>query len=224
VGSLLALVAFVLTLFGTLAVVAVASDPATGERSAYAKARDALPRTLGAVLLVGLALGLLFLPGIALMLAGGFDPRAAQLGTPQTDVAAGPLLGAMLVFLLWSVAALWAMARLILIYPVCVNERRGVGAIARSVALTRGLTLRMLGVLILYGLVLSVAWFATAAVVGTVFRLVLGPEGQGGATLLAAVAVAAVTAAFSVLPAVFTARLYAAVRDAREGAPPSTWQ
>lgn len=219
-GALIGLVVFVVTLLGTLAITALASDPATDERRAYGIARATLPSTIGAVLLIGLAMVGLLIPGMVLIAASGFDFRAAQQNLPQTSLRSGPLLGASLYFLAFAAFAVWVAARLSPLYAVLVNERRGLRSIARAFALTRGLALRIVGVLILYAVVVTVAWAATAAVTGTVFRLVLGPDHPAPVAFLVAVATGAVLTGFGVLQPVFTARLYAAIREVREGAAP----
>jgi hypothetical protein len=210
--GVLGLVAFVVSLFGTLAITALASDPATGERRAYAMARDTLPGAIGTVVLLGIAATLLLLPGIVLLVGSGFDLRAAQLDLPQATLRPGMLLGSAVYVLVLSAVLLWAFARVAPLYAVLVNERCGVRAIARAFAMTRGLALRIVGVLILFAIVVTVAWLASTWVAGTVFRLVLGdrPPLVGFATALVT---GAVTTVLGVIQPVFTARLYAAIRE-----------
>ncbi len=108
-------------------------------------------------------------------------------------------------------------ARLILLNPVILNERRGLGAVMRSFRLTRGLTLKIVGVMILFAIVLLVPMMAIQAVVGLVARLILGADAQPAIGFLAGTAGAAVTSLFSVVAAAFTAQLYVAVADDRAG-------
>lgn len=218
-GGVVALVLIAVTLLGTLAITALASDPSVDERAAYARARDTLPATIGAVLLIGVAMALLLIPSVILLIAAGFDANAMEAGTPQPALAAGPMLGATLYSLVCALVVLWAVARLLPLYAVLVGERRGLRSIRRTFALTRGLALRIVAVLILYAVVLTVAWLAATSVVGLVFRLLLGSDQALLVGFLSGLAGAVVTTAFGLLQPVFAARLYAAIREVREGAP-----
>lgn len=93
-----------------------------------------------------------------------------------------------------------------------LDERRVIGAIGRAAALSRDMTWRLIGVVLLYYVVLWVCVLATTAVAGLLFRLLLG--GGAWAGLLATVASAAVGAAFDTIAQVFAARLYVAVAGA----------
>ena len=219
VGAVVGLALIAVTLLGTLAITALASDPAIDERAAYAAARDALPATIGAVLLIAVAMGLLLIPGAVLLVAAGFDASAMAAGAPQPTLASGPALGATLYFLVYALALAWVLARLLPLYAVLVNERRGLRSIRRAFTLTRGLALRIVAVLILYAVVLTVAWSAATSVFGLVFRLLLGSDHAPLVGFLSGVVGAVVTTAFGVLQPVFAARLYAAIREVREGAP-----
>lgn len=210
--SFVTLLAFGLAVWGTLAMTAVASESTTGRAAGFGTGARALPRTLLILVLLGVAAMLLFAPAIVLLLRSGYDFAAAQRGDAAGAIANASLRPLMLYVLLALLVALVVGARLALLYPVLVNERVSLGAFARSLALTRGLTLRILGVLLLYLLVLLVAMFAAQAVFGTIFRIVLGADATLAAVLTAAVVTAVVTV-FSVLQTVFAAQLYASVRD-----------
>lgn len=160
-------------------------------------------------LLVWLAIGglviLLSLP-VVLTLASG--PRAA--GTLSIPVAvAWPLM----IYLVTAIiAAIWLLARLILVYPVIVAEKRWLSAISRSWAMTRGIALRIVGVLLLYFLVTIVGMLATQTVFGSIFKLIAGPDGGLSlSSVLTSVMTAVVGTAFSVIVPVFTAKLYLAL-------------
>lgn len=208
-GGIVGLVAFGLTLWGTLAMTAVASDPAVGRAAGLRIGARALPRTLAVMLVLGVALLLLWVPAIALLMGSGYDLAAAQRGdqvAAMANVRAAPVV---LYSLLATAAMIWLFARLSVIYPVLVNERLAFGAIGRAFALTRGLTARIVGVVILFLVVLAVAVLATQGVFGTAFRLMLGAE-QRLALVLTAAVLAVVTTGFSVLQIVFAAQLYVA--------------
>ena len=210
----------VVLLFGLLAITALASDPLTGERSAYGIARAALLPAIGAVLLIGLILFGLMIPGAALMVASGIDLEAAKADLPQPTLSPGPLLGSAAYFFAYAIFALWLAARLAPMLAVLVNERRGVGALTLTFKLTNRLALRIIGVLILFLLVTAVAELAAKWVFGTVFRLLLGPERETLVAVLGLLPVVAVLTASSTLVCVFAARLHAAIRAAREGPAP----
>src|SRR3546814_9103815 len=82
---------------------------------------------------------------------------------------AGPLPAGLKLFVgLYSLAlvivVLWGMARLLPLNSVVVAERRGVGAIRRAFGLTRGLALRIVGVVILFFVVWGVSAMAATTV------------------------------------------------------------
>lgn len=219
-SALLGIVVLVSTLLGTLALTAAASDPLTDEPAAYRIGAAALPATIGTVLLIGIVFAILLIPGLLLLVQSGFDYRAAAAGLPQSNVSLQALGGFAIYLMIFGLIAIWAGARLLLLYAVIVNERRGVGAIRRSFELTRGLTLRIIGVVILYAIVILVAVVATQSVVGLIVRLALGPDSPTLVAFLTSIAVALVTTAASVLQPVFAARLFAAVRGSQCGIVP----
>jgi len=154
---------------------------------------------------------LLFLPVILALIAGGadLDSMARGIRPAIPRVIAWPLV-------LYCLAALavmlWTCARLIVVTPVIVAERRIFGALARSWRLTRGVTWRVIGVILLFAMVSLVAGLAAKTVFGSIFQLVAGPGGGLSLTgVLTSVTVAAVQTAFSVIVPVFTAKLYQAL-------------
>ena len=213
-GAVVSIVALVATLWGQLTVIGIASDPDVTREQAAGAAR----RRLGAALLVTLVVAAIFilavLPIVGALLATGYDFRAAAAGagsTGATPMAPAAALFCALYGLVLMVAGLWIGARLFVLSPVILHERRGIGAIARSVALTRGLTLKLIGVALLLVVVYAVAALAAKFIVFLVFRLLLGVAHLATATWLGDVAAAAVSAVFSTAVAVFAARLYAAL-------------
>lgn len=213
-GALVGLVVLLLSLWGQLAVIAIASDPDTTRAEAQRVALRRLPANLLVLLVLGAIALLLVVPIVAVLVATGYDFTAASAsaGTgPMPAVAPGAALFLGLYGLALFILGLLVSARLFLTNAVVLNERRGIGAVARSVALTRGLTARLIGVALLFGIVLLVVLLAAQSVVGLTFRLLLGPEHITTARFLAAIAGAGVTAAFTTVVQVFAARLYAAV-------------
>lgn len=203
------------TLWAQLAIVAASSDPATTRSSAQQIATARFLPAIGVLALVVVVAFVLAVPGIGLLAASGFDFAAAQANRPQAAIDVGKAAGSGLYFFVFGLFMIWAGARLSVLYPVIVNERRGLGAIARSFRLTRGLTWKIIGVLILYAIVFLVALMAATSITGLVFRLILGANQAALALFLAGIAGAAVTTIFAVLQAVFTAQLYLAARAAQ---------
>jgi hypothetical protein len=205
------------TIWGGLAITAMASRPDTTRAEAGAQATSRLPAMLGVALVLGAIVVILFLPVAILFAASGVD--MAQVGQPGY---VPPISGGGAMFMgLWSLAAgillIWAFARLVPIAPVVLHEKLGLGAIRRSFAVTSGMTWKLIGVLILFGIVVYVAAGAAQLVVGALVGLLLGPSGAATTQFVSAVAAALVTTGFSTLAYVFAARLYA-LRSGRDGA------
>ncbi|MGR6329686.1 hypothetical protein ACU5AX_11525 [Sphingomonas sp. XXL09] len=219
VGGLLAIVIALISLWGQLALIAAASDPATQAADARHLATARFLPALGIAALLVAVLTVLALPPAVLAIQAGFD-FTAPAGAPQpVTMAPGTAIGLSLYLVVLGLVILFVGARLVPLYAVVVNERRGLGAIAEAWRLTRRHTWRIVGVLLLWGIVLLIATWAAQAVVGTVFRLALGAGALNVVAFLVAVVGAAVSTVFSVIAIVFTAQLYVAlVRRARPAA------
>lgn len=218
--GLVAILAGVAAIWGNLALVAAASDPAADRQAAVAAGARRLGPAIALSLLLGVVVVLAALPGLAMLGAGALDLAAmARGGVPAASATPSPglVLGAALYLLVLGIAGLWLTARLALFMPVLVNERRGAGSFARSFELTRGLTWRIIGVALLFGLLLVVALAAAQLVAALVARLLLGTSGIAVAGFVGGVAGAAVTAGGSVVSATFVAQLYRVV-SGREAA------
>lgn len=214
-GAVVTLVALIASAWGQLAVIGIASDPATTRAQASARATARMPAA-ALLLLVMIAVALVAtLPVIGVLAANGFDFQAAvQRGGGAGATKLSPGVGLFLFFysLLILAAALWLYARLFPLMPVVLHERRGIGAFGRAFHLTRGMTWRLIGVALLFGVVFIVASWAAGAVVGIVARLLLGASNLATAGFLSALAAGLVAAAFSTVVPVFGARLYAALK------------
>lgn len=216
--SLVSLAASLLSLWVQLAIVAAAVDVrrAAGEMSRIAS-RRLLP-LIGVFLLIGIVVGVLMLPAFVLLALGGLDPMAIQAGQVTLSRLTPGFVGAALLYgLIAFVVILFVSARLAPLSAVVAEERRGAGAITRAFRLTRGLTWRLVGVILLYGVVSVIATLAVQTVFGTLLRLF--DSGTGAVTVTAivtAAATAAVSTAFTVLATVFCARLYVAIVGATE--------
>ncbi|HEY0621580.1 glycerophosphoryl diester phosphodiesterase membrane domain-containing protein [Sphingomonas sp.] len=217
--GLASLLLAIVTFWGQLAITALALDPAIG-RAAMRVATQRLPAALLVTIALFLALFLLVIPvGIIMALSGADLSVAATGAMPRIPPAAG--LWVLLYFLVLLPVLFWLTARLVVILPVITGEKAMFGAIPRSWSLTRGAALRIVGVLILYGIVASVAYLAATTAFGAIITLIAGrgEDGLSLATVLTVIVGGAVSTAFTVLGTAFTAKLYLALRAAREAAP-----
>lgn len=213
-------VLIIVSLFSVVARLAVIALAVDDNRSAGEAAALAIGRLFAVLLLIVLLfaiLGLLTVPMIVALIAGGVDPQ--QLRSLNADTIAALPMSVTLFELIYSlvlcVVLLWIGARLALLFPVMLVERRLFGALGRSFRLTRGYALRILGVLLLIGIVGGVAAMAARTVFGSVLRLALGGETAFSiASVITAIVVAAVATVFTVIGDAFTGKLYAAARAA----------
>ncbi|MEG3083091.1 glycerophosphoryl diester phosphodiesterase membrane domain-containing protein [Sphingomonas sp. PB2P12] len=214
IGSVLAIGTLISMLWSQLAIVAIATDPATNAASARRQAGARVLPALGITVLITLVAALLVLPPVVVLIQSGFDFAAAASGSVQMTAPSPGVAGFIGLYgLAYLLIAIWISARLVLLNPVILNERRGIGAMRRSVQLTKGLTWRIIGVLILFAIVMLISTWAAQAVTGIIFRLALGADGIATATFLSGIVATIVTTVFTALAAVFTAQLYVAVRE-----------
>jgi len=214
ISLLLSLVSY----WAKLAIIALAIDPAVNRAAATRIATARLPVAILLGLIVFALLVVVILPVIVALAAAGFDFQGALSHKTMTLPPAVSGFAA-LYLLVAGVFLFWLAARLVLLGPVIVNERRGIGAFARSFALTRGLTWRIIGVILLFAIVVSVSTLAAKLVFGSIFALMFGRDGGVSlATVLTSILVAGVATSFTVLATAFTAKLYLAARDYRETA------
>ena len=216
VASLVSLVASIILIAGVLAITAVASDPAVDAHRATRVAFARLLPALGAIALIGLVLFVVLIPITLLIMHAGatFNPATGRFDLMRASGSALNLAGA--IGLLALILGLWLTAKIAPLFAVIVNERRGLGAFGRSFRLTRGSTLRLIGVIILYGIVVIVAVMAATLVSGVIARLLLGPDAPGGVAFVTGLASTAVTALLTVVQSVFYARFYVAAREQDE--------
>ena len=207
-GSLaLALLSF----WGQLAIVALALDPAHGRAAAALAARrfPAALLVMGVLLLAAFAL---LSPALVILGTSGANFSTITTDTmPQVPPAAATWIA--VYFLVLLPVFLWLAARLIVVLPVVVGEPLAIRAIARSWRLTRGLALKIAGVIILYFVVSIVANLAATTAFGAVIYLIAG-RGQDGmslATVLTTIVGGAVSTAFTVLGMVFATKLFVAL-------------
>lgn len=210
------LVAGLLMLWAELAILALAAG-LESPRVALRQAGLRLPVVIGFALLLTALLLLLAMPAVAILAAYGFDFVAAAAGesvTPSVAAAAWIALYALVLIPL----LLWVAARLSLLPPVILEERRGLGAIARTFTLTHGLAAKIIGMFLLYGIVATVLTAATQYAGGTVLALIFGSDdGLGVASVLTLLLTTLVETALAVMLWVFTGKLYLAARERQDG-------
>ncbi|BCI72280.1 putative membrane protein [Sphingomonas sp. S17] len=213
-GLLVTLVAIGLGIWAQLAIMALATHPATTSAEASRAGLRRLLPLLGVAVVLGLVFALVVLVPVVVLGVSGFDfARAiAAQGNPALMPPMPP--GAGLFVILYGltafILAFWVMARLMLTYAVVLNERRGLGAIRRSITLTRGMTWRLIGVTILFVILVFVTTAAAQGVTAIAFRLILGSGHQALVIGLASLVGSIVSAGFMTLAYVFIARLYVA--------------
>jgi hypothetical protein len=208
-------------LFGTLSIMMLALGAAATPGEAARGALARLGTAVATFILLFVAAGILAVPmGIGAAMSG-VDMTALSAGQADaSQISTGTALFIALYAIVYIVVILWLTARLLVIEPVILAERRGIGAIGRAFAMTRGLALRIVGVLILYAVVATVAVLAAQTVFGSILKLVAPDDGDiGVASVITAVIVGAVSAAFKTVAAVFVAKLYVTIGDAAERAP-----
>lgn len=211
VAMLVMVAAAVIALWGQLAIIAAASDPATDRTAAHAQASRRLPAGIGVGLMLAVIVSVAFVPMAGLLVASGLDWQAMSGGTAPAPTAPGYAAFAGLYGAALFVVLLFVGSRLLPLYAVVLHERLGLGAITRCWRLTRRHTWRLFGVVVLFVVVLMVASIAAQSVLGLMLRLILGADAVATVTFLAATAGQAVSTALTVVAVVFSAQLFRAV-------------
>lgn len=220
------LVFAIVSIFGQLAIMALALDAGRTAGGAVGAAASKLFAAVLVTILLLLVLLLLLIPLGIIMVSGGLDMSGfatndqAAISAAISQLPAGIVWSMLGYMLLWVVVAMWISARLTLAYPALLDPSLGMGAINGSWMLTRGLALKILGVLLLYVIVSGVAALAAKAAFGGVLGVIAGGAEPGSvASVLTSVAVGAVGTAFAVLQSAFVAKLYLAARSRAQEAP-----
>jgi hypothetical protein len=212
VAALASLVVALCAIWSGLALVAAASSPAIDSvGAALATSARRLPVAIGLTLLIGIVAVVVLIVPIVILGASGMNMAALRTGDVAHAFSPGAVLGVVIGFLIALIVGLWLTARLFLFNPVLVNERRGFGSIARSFALTRGLTWRLIGVLLLFGIVFLVLTMAVGSVAGILFGLLLGSGAPTAALVLTQLTTSTVSAGFAIVFATFSAQLYRSI-------------
>jgi hypothetical protein len=208
-------------LWGQLAIAALALRPDAGRGAAQSTATRRFLHYLLAILILFGVLLLLFLPIILALVASGVDLTAFTGATagPKPDIS--PALAAFigLYGLAWLILAVFVSVRFsTLLVAVVAAEGGVVAALRRSFALSRGIAWKLLGVVLLFGLVVGVASIAVTSVFGALFRFLdptAGPFAIG--SIIVAILGGLVTTAYYVVQSSFMTKVYLAATSAREG-------
>lgn len=201
----------ILSIWGSLTISAMALDMAD-VRGAGRIGRNRLLPALAVSVLIFAAMFVLALPVPLALQLGGYDVMEIAKGN---NVSLSPqIAGGIALYMLVALCLiLWIGARLFVTNPVIVREKRMFSSLRQSWKLTRGMTWRIIGVILLFALISWVSMLAANMVFGSIFTLVAGgpADGISLAGVLTSVVVAAVQTGFTVLVPAFTAKLYLAL-------------
>ena len=213
-GQGIVLAMLVPTLWGQLAITALALRPEAGRGAAQSTAtRRFLPSLLAMLILFGVIV-VLFLPIVIALVVSGVDLTALSNATPSSKPDISPALAGFIgVYgLAWLVFAVFMSIRLsTLLVAVIAAEGGVVAALRRSFALSRGIAWKLFGVVLLFGLVIGVASIAVTSVFGALFRFLdpsAGPFAIG--SIIVAILGGLVTTAYYVVQSSFMAKVYLA--------------
>ena len=208
----LAVIVSLCSIWSALALTAAASSPSVDRvGTALRLGGRRLPVAIGLWLVIGVLAALVLIVPVAILGARGADLSAWLSGDLAHAVSPGAALGTLAFLLLVLALGLWLSARLFLLNAVLVNEKRGIGSLARAFELSRGYTWRLVGVLLLFGIVYLVLFLAVRSVAGTLFELLLGSGAPAAALILTQLASATLSAGFAVVISTFAAQLYRSV-------------
>ncbi|WP_315761181.1 glycerophosphoryl diester phosphodiesterase membrane domain-containing protein [Sphingomonas sp. Y38-1Y] len=216
VFQLLGFVLTIVSLVGTLALTALAIAPARRSEAVGQGVRRLLP-FIAVMIVLLLAFLVLMIPFIGIAVAGGVDFSAASVQASLPALSGGTAAALAGYGLVLFAVLLWVGARLAVLAPVIVAERRGLGAIGRSWRLTRGHGWRIVGVFLLYLLVAGILSAAIGAAAGAIGAIAGG--GQTGFNIgrvIPAVAMAGVSSLLTVVQSAFAAKLYVALAPASD--------
>lgn len=209
--TLLTVAATVIAMWGALYLTGFAAQDDKREQRHLARTiatRRFLP-LIGVSILLFLIVVVLFIPAGVLAVASGFDFTSVMAGREPDPAQFAALGWTSLYVFVAAIFMVWLFARLLPVTAVVAMERRGVGAIGRAFALTRGMALKLVGLLILYAIISAVAVLAARFVFGAIFGLVSAADSSVSVgDIAAAVAVAAVSAILATYQATFVGKLY----------------
>lgn len=207
------------SMWGQLAIAAMVTGLAASAPQAGALGLGRLPKMIGVSVLLGCGFLLLFAPVLVALIRSGTDLNMLASGDPALVQLAMRAIPPSYVWfmVLWTLGVmgviLWVSTRLSLLLPVVAAENVLIAAFRRSFAMTRGLALKIFGVVLLVAVVSNITQLAAKAVFGSVFALLGGgtdPVSLG--SLVTTLLVATISSAFVMLSAIFLSNLYLTVR------------
>jgi hypothetical protein len=204
----------VASLIGNIAISYLALRPGASVGEALRRgARRMLP-LLAAGILIAIAFIVLFFVFaiIAVMLIPGAMTAAQQGGAPTPAMVTAVVI----VFVAILPVALYFLARLLLVTPIAAAESAGpFGMMGRSWSLTAGFVWKLIGFLLLVGILVGVLTAAIRAVAGILFALVAGPLDPGSTSAwLVIVVMSLVNMVIAAYLPSLTARIYAQLSGA----------
>ncbi|MDB5701812.1 MAG: hypothetical protein JWL66_2011 [Sphingomonadales bacterium] len=201
--SLLTFLAVLWTIVGQLAIMALVLRPGSSVGEALVLGIRRLPILIGAALLVGVVATLILIPAVIAFMQSGVDPN--------NPASFSQLPGwVSLYFLVFGCVAIWLSLRLSTLNPLIVDKRPGVIASLKSAfAMTRGVIARLVLAALVYFTLTILLTKVVQFVLGSIFEL-LGRaiDSPFVATVLTALATGTVSAALSMIAAVFLGMLY----------------
>ena len=214
IGQGIVLALLVPLLWGQLAITALALRPDAGRGVAQSTATRRFLQSLLAMLILFVVIVVLFLPIVLALVASGVDLAALTSTTPGPKPDISPAMAGFigLYGLAWLAVAVFISVRFsTLLVAVIAAEGGVVAALRRSFALSRGIAWKLLGVVLLFGLVVGVASIAVTSVFGALFRFLdptAGPFAIG--SIIVAILGGLVTTAYYVVQSSFMAKVYLA--------------
>ncbi|WP_448660028.1 hypothetical protein ACPVPU_05850 [Sphingomonas sp. CJ99] len=200
-GLVLTLIAY----WGRTVVMTAAMAPEQGMAARLLATRRFAP-LVGVMVVLGLVVLIVASPMAAILWTYGVQP---DLGGGVTAIPAAALVPILLYGAALAPFLLLIGVRLILVPPVVVAEGLGIAAIGRSVALTRGMTGRIMGAALAYLIVVFVLTLAVTSGLGSVLILMLGGGGPWAAGVLVTLAVlAALDTVLGIAVSAFVGKLY----------------
>ena len=206
-ASLISFLVAVIALWAQISITAMALEPLSAGAAARTGLRR-LPAVIGILVLVTIVLMVLALPVLFVFWRAGMGQGVMH----APDVSPLYLAFVVLYAIVYAVALVVLIARLIVTTPVIVAERNGLSALRRSWQLTRGYGAAIIGIVLLFGIVALIAQLAVKTVLGSILLLFLGGEGSFSlSAILIACASGIVLTIVSVIQFAFLAKLYLAL-------------
>ncbi len=187
--------------FGQLAISALVLKPGSSVGESMSRASHAMPRMIFIAVWLIMMLILITIPFSLLLAKNGLAP-----GTPISGLSASDYLMISPVLLF----ALWFSARIYTLYAVLVEESgRSMSRLAKAFVMTRGNGSRLIGVVMLFGIVGQLLQLLAVLIVTVIAKMAIGTQAFATeTTIIAALAAGLAGTLPSLGSAVFGALLY----------------